>query len=196
MTMADTIAVMNSGRIEQLGAPQEIYDNPVTAFAANFLGQSNLVPGRVVERGERFVIRAFGQTMVVPAQRMHTESDTVIVGVRPEKLALHRPGEAVPSGRNSLTGVITDASFVGVSTQYLVAVPWGQEIIAFEQNLAAGARPGVGDTVTMSWDPEHTFGLDGGENLNAGIDDELLEVGPYNATDAESGLAPTPAIGG
>ena len=51
MTMADTIAVMNSGRIEQMGAPQEIYDTPHTAFAANFLGQSNLIPGEVVERG-------------------------------------------------------------------------------------------------------------------------------------------------
>jgi spermidine/putrescine transport system ATP-binding protein len=196
MTMADTIAVMNAGRIEQMGAPQEIYDNPVTAFAANFLGQSNLVPGQVVERGDLVTVQGFGQVMRLPADRLSTTSDRVIIGVRPEKLHLHRGGDAVPEGHNTLGGVVTDASFVGVSTQYLVAMPWGQELIAFEQNMRSAERPSVGETVTVSWDPGHSFGLDGSDNLNAGIDDELLEVGPYTATDAEAGLAPTPVVGG
>ena len=196
MTMADTIAVMNAGRIEQLGAPQEIYDTPVTAFAANFLGQSNLVPGEVVGRGELVTVRAFGQTLVVPTDKMQTRSDRVIVGVRPEKLQLHRFGAELPAGHNAIPGVITDASFVGVSTQYLVATPWGQELIAFEQNMNSAERPRVGESVTASWEPGHTFGLDGGDDLNAGIDDDLLEVGPYTATDAEAGLAPTPTVGG
>ena len=196
MTMADTIAVMNSGRIEQLGAPREIYDTPRTAFAANFLGQSNLVPGEVADRGDTVVVRAFGHALSVPAERVATASNKVIVGVRPEKLHLHRAGAEVPAGRNTLTGVVTDASFVGVSTQYLVALPWGQELIAFEQNATTGDRPMVGETVAVSWEPNHTFGLDGGEDLNAGIDDELLEVGPYTASDAEAGLAPTPVLEG
>ena len=68
MTMADTIAVMNSGRIEQMGAPQEIYDTPHTAFAANFLGQSNLIPGKVIERGEQVTVRAFGQVLTLPGR--------------------------------------------------------------------------------------------------------------------------------
>ena len=192
MTMADTIAVMNAGRIEQLGAPQEIYDTPVTAFAANFLGQSNLVPGEVVGRGELVTVRAFGQTLVVPTDKMQTRSDRVTVGVRPEKLQLHRVGADVPAGHNAIPGVITDASFVGVSTQYLVATPWGQELIAFEQNMGGADRPAVGEAVTVSWEPGHGFGLDGGEDLNAGIAEELLEVGPYTASDAEAGLAPIP----
>jgi len=195
MTMADTIAVMNSGRIEQMGAPQEIYDTPLTAFAANFLGQSNLIPGEVVSRGDVVTVRAFGQNVLVPTAKMNSTSDRVIVGVRPEKLHLHRDEALVPPGRNTLSGVVTDASFVGVSTQYLVATAWGQELIAFEQNMSSADRPGVGDTVLASWEPDHSFGLDGRDDLNAGIDDELLEVGPYTATDAEAGLAPTPTLG-
>ena len=196
MTMADTIAVMNSGRIEQMGAPQEIYDTPHTAFAANFLGQSNLIPGKVIERGEQVTVRAFGQVLTLPAEKLNSTSDRVIIGVRPEKLHLHRAGAQSPEGRNTVSGVITDASFFGVSTQYLVATPWGQELIAFEQNMSAGDRPRVGETVEMSWEPSHSFGFDGGANVNAGIEEDLLEVGHYTAADAEAGVAPTPVVGG
>jgi spermidine/putrescine transport system ATP-binding protein len=196
MTMADTIAVMNKGKIEQLGAPQEIYDTPRSAFAANFLGQSNMLPGEIVERGEMVTVRAFDGVFRLPADKLSTTSDSVILGVRPEKLQLHAAGVEVPSGRNVISGVITDASFVGVSTQYLVAVSWGQEIIAFEQNMSAGQRPRVGDPVSLSWDPSHTFGLDGSDDLNAGVDGELRSVGHYTASDAKAGTAPTPSLGG
>ena len=193
MTMADTIAVMNEGKIEQLGAPQDIYDTPHTAFAANFLGQSNMFPGDIVESGDTITVKAFDQVFTLPKDKSATSSDKIILGIRPEKLALHRGGDEVPAGRNSLTGRITDASFVGVSTQYLVVAPWGQEVIAFEQNLSAGSRPRVGEEVTLSWDPRHTFGLDGNDDLNAGLDKELREVGHYSASDAVAGKAPTPA---
>ncbi len=194
MTMADTIAVMNQGRIEQMGHPQEIYDTPVTVFAANFLGQSNLVPGRVVERGQHVAIEAFGHPIRVPRERVSTDSDQVIVGVRPEKLKLHRTADDIPPGQNRMTGVVTDVSFVGVSTQYLVLAPWGQELIVFELNSSSADRPVRGDTVTVSWEPAHTFGLDGGEDLNAGINRDLREVGAYTAADVAAGLVPTTVV--
>ncbi|MCU0283604.1 MAG: ABC transporter ATP-binding protein [Candidatus Nanopelagicales bacterium] len=196
MTMADTIAVMNQGRIEQLGAPQDIYDTPHTAFAANFLGQSNMLPGEVVGRDGIVTVRAFGQVVRLPQEKVSTDADRIIVGVRPEKLHLHREGTEVPAGRNTLDGVVTDASFVGVSTQYLVATSWGQELIAFEQNMGSATRPAVGERVVVSWEPGHSFGLDGGDDLNAGIEEDLREVGHYTASDAQAGLAPTPAVGG
>jgi hypothetical protein len=61
--------------------------------------------------------------------------------------------------------------------------------------MSGGDRPAVGETVTLSWEPSHTFGLDGGDDLNAGIDGDILEVGHYTATDAAAGLAPTPVPG-
>jgi spermidine/putrescine transport system ATP-binding protein len=186
MTMADTIAVMNSGRIEQMGAPQEIYDLPHTAFAANFLGQSNLIPGRVTARGDLISVVAFGQDLVIPADRSTATGDSIIVGVRPEKLHILAGDSPAHEGHNVVEGTITDTSFVGVSTQYLVQTRWGQELIAFEQNLSS-SHPRTGEHVRVGWDPAHSFGLSGDDSLNAGLDADLLEVGGYTAADVAAG---------
>lgn len=169
--MADTVAVMNAGRIEQMGSPTEIYELPRTVFVANFLGQSNLIPGvRAGNDGDQVVIEAHGQRFRVPADRCVASGSSVIVGVRPEKLELSAAGSGVPSGVNSLVGTITDASFVGVSTQYLVRAPWGQELMVFEQNRFVGALFAPGDQVTVHWDPQHSFALDGAEDITAGAE--------------------------
>jgi spermidine/putrescine transport system ATP-binding protein len=179
MTMADTIAVMNHGRIEQMGSPVEIYETPRTAFVANFLGQSNLFAGMVRERGDEVTVEAHGLTFRIPARRVATDGASVIVGVRPEKVTIRRTsqvGEVAP-GLNSATGIVTDASFTGMSTQYLVRAPWGQELQVFAQNLSADEPIRLGDDVTLTWEPTHTFGLDGSEDVTAGVDKELLDLG-------------------
>lgn len=184
--MADTVAVMNQGRIEQMGAPADIYENPRTAFVANFLGQSNLFPGSVVGReGDTTVVSAHGVTFRIPTARVATTGDSVVVGVRPEKVvvrAADRAGEPDAS-RNSLPGVVTDASFTGLSTQYLVRTAWGQELQVFSQNLSADDVVRLGEDVVVSWDPSHSFGLDGSEDLNAGVDKELLALGHIAGSD-------------
>jgi spermidine/putrescine transport system ATP-binding protein len=175
MTMADTIAVMNSGRIEQLGPPVELYEQPATAYVANFLGQSNLVPARVVERGaagDDVVLQIHGQLVRMPAERCRTDSDQVLAGIRPEKVTMTEgTGETdTLEGSTLAGGVVTDASFTGMSTQYLVRMPWGQDLTVFAQNTGARIVP-VGSQVTLSWRPEHVFGLDGSEDPSAGADD-------------------------
>jgi spermidine/putrescine transport system ATP-binding protein len=170
MTMADTIAVMHSGRIEQLGAPVELYEQPASAYVANFLGQSNLLEARVVERSaEEVVLDVHGQRVRMAAARNKSTGDDVLAGIRPEKVELSE-GDAAPGSQNgtALTGgVVTDASFTGMSTQYLVRMPWGQELTVFAQNTGARVVP-VGSTATLSWNPEHMFGLDGSEDPDAG----------------------------
>ena len=185
MTMADTIAVMNAGRIERLGSPAELYENPATTFVANFLGQSNLLAGTVEGKdGDVIVVSAHGARLTLPAARSRTDSGRIIVGVRPEKVALAASAELVPAGRNVLTGgIVTDASFIGVSTQYLVKMPWsesaagagGAELAIFEQNTG-GAIHRPGTEVVLHWDPAQTFGLDGAQDIDAGadIDDEAV----------------------
>jgi spermidine/putrescine transport system ATP-binding protein len=180
MTMADTIAVMNHGRIEQMGSPVEIYETPRTAFVANFLGQSNLFAGTVRERGaDEVVVDAHGLAFRIPTRRVATDGASVIVGVRPEKVTIRRSSQAgeVAAGLNSATGIVTDASFTGMSTQYLVRAPWGQELQVFAQNLSAEDPIRLGDDVTLTWEPTHTFGLDGSEDVTAGVDKELLDLG-------------------
>ncbi|HEY2041831.1 MAG TPA: ABC transporter ATP-binding protein [Jatrophihabitans sp.] len=181
MTMADTIAVMNSGHIEQLGAPADLYENPTTTFAANFLGQSNLIRATVKERfGDVVTLALPTGTVRVPSRRVPSGVNEVWAGVRPEKIRLHdEPVTAVdgPLGENTISGaVVTDASFIGVSTQYLVRTAWGQELMVFEQNQGIENLNHVGDIVTMSWSAAHTFALDAGQDAEAGIvlDDEAV----------------------
>ena len=167
MTLADTVAVMNLGRIEQLGSPVELYEFPRTAFVANFLGQSNLVAGRRSGSGHWLPVEVHGQAVQVPADRCRTSESDVLVGVRPEKLHLTPvPPDGSPgvdrhgSGTNVLTGgVVGDVSFSGVSTQYTVRMPWGQDFSVFAQNRGAGGLTPAGTPVTLSWESEHTFAL-------------------------------------
>lgn len=170
MTMADTIAVMNAGRIEQLGDPASIYELPKTVFVANFLGQSNLFAGtRMSSDSHMIEVLANGIKFLVPVQRNSTTGDEIIVGIRPEKMTvLDLPDrDKIPVGNNTLEGVVVDVSYAGVSTQYLITLPWGQNITVFEQNVIVGDRSSVGDRVLVHWAPEHTFGLAGGETLLA-----------------------------
>lgn len=173
MTMADTIAVMNRGVIEQMGSPAELYENPRTTFVANFLGQSNLVAGEVQGRdGDDLVVDAQGAKVRVPVRRAQADSGTVWLGVRPEKVFLADLDEEL--GANSLgPAQVVDVSFVGVSTQYLVRTAWGQEVMAFEQNT--GARPllRAGAHVDVRFDGAHAFLLDSGQDARAGVDEDL-----------------------
>jgi len=175
MTMADTVAVMNQGRIEQMGAPEELYDLPRTTFVANFLGRSNLVAGSVTgNAGGQVSVQVDGATVTAPAGRAVAAEGKVWVGVRPEKVQLRAPEEAGAAANHLRGGVVSDVSFVGVSTEYLVRMPGGQELTVFEQNHTSSRRLHTGDEVDLSWAPEHTFLLDAAQDATAGtqIEDE------------------------
>jgi spermidine/putrescine transport system ATP-binding protein len=147
MTMADRIAVMNGGRIEQLGTPAELYEHPRTAFVAGFLGVSNLLAGVVA--GERTVRIDSGDDV-----RVHDElpplGQRVSIGVRPEKLRLDA------SGANELQGTVRERAYTGVATQYVVETSAGR-VTVFVQSTGTASE---GDAVTVSWDPESTFVLE------------------------------------
>ncbi|RKW70221.1 ABC transporter ATP-binding protein [Galactobacter caseinivorans] len=171
MTMADVVAVMNQGRIEQMGNPRELYELPRTAFVANFLGKSNLMPGTVVaDAGDSVVVDVAGQRMELPKSRAVKTEGQIVLGVRPEKMRIaevHMQG--FEHAGNQLLGTVLDASFTGVSTEYLVEVPGIGTVGTFTQNLGQDpAKPG--DEVRMSWEPEYTFGLDREDDLSAGVD--------------------------
>jgi len=183
MTMADTVAVMNSGRIEQMGHPADIYELPRTVFVANFLGQSNLFAGhKSGVTGDEYVVSANGQTFAVPTARCFTDGDSIIVGVRPEKMTVLDAIDIgkIPEHHNRVGGRVTDVSYMGVSTQYLVMTAWDQEIIVFEQNVVVGDRSAVGDDVLIHWSPRHTFGLDGSAGTTVGVDPDVLELEAVN----------------
>ena len=168
MTMADTIAVMNKGKIEQMGTPEDLYDSPKTAFVANFLGQSNLIPGEVSGNdGNNLIVDLFGTKVAVPKARSSAHGSSVLVGIRPEKFRISPEGKNV-SGNVLTGGKVSDVSYIGVSTQYQVEMPWGKELMVFEQNDDNEEMLRKGQPVTLSWEPLFTFSLDGSENAAAG----------------------------
>ena len=183
MTMADTIAVMNKGVIEQMGPPAELYDQPATTFVSNFLGQSNLVRAEVLGRtGEEVVVDAYGNKLGAPAARARRSQGTVWVGVRPEKVFLAGAGSEPRDGSNLLSGgVVSDVSFIGVSTQYLVRMPWEQELTVFEQNSGAREAFSTGTHVDLHWSPAHTFLLDADQDAHAGDETYAQLVAEANA---------------
>jgi spermidine/putrescine transport system ATP-binding protein len=148
MTMADTIAVMNGGHIEQLGPPQELYERPATAFVAGFLGISNLLPG-IVE-GSDAVRLTSGE--LVRVAHANGRAGEVAAGVRPEKITLGTGG-----GANELPGTVSETAYIGVATQVVVKTAAGV-VHVFAQNIDSGGRGlAVGSNVILSWAPESTF---------------------------------------
>ncbi|MGO9558258.1 MAG: ABC transporter ATP-binding protein [Acidimicrobiales bacterium] len=129
LSMSDRIAVLNQGKIEQIGSPVEVYERPLTAFVAGFIGVSNLI--------ER-----------------HGKQITV----RPEKISLLAEGEAAPEGAQVETGRIRDISYVGVLTRYIVELDAGGELVVARQNGAGSALPvEQGTTVRITWHSDQAF---------------------------------------
>jgi spermidine/putrescine transport system ATP-binding protein len=152
MTMADRIAVMNHGRIEQLGTPTELYETPSTAFVAGFLGVSNLIPGTV--SGSDTVRLRSGPEVRVRPNALAGRSGEVAVGIRPEKIELGQ-GQA-----NSLDGTVVEEAYVGVSTQYIVETGCGL-LTVYRQNASPGLNGAApGQRLTLSWSPDSTFVVD------------------------------------
>ena len=161
MWMADTVAVMNNGKIEQLGAPTDIYEFPASPFVSNFLGQSNLFAAEVSGRsGDDLELTAHGERFAAPSARAHSAEGRVWLGVRPEKVRLALPDEDAPANHNQVRGVLTDTCYAGVSTEYLLKTPWGQEMSVFSANAAAGEPLQPGTEVVAHWYPAHSFVLD------------------------------------
>jgi len=161
MTMSDRIAVMNKGRYEQLGEPEALYERPTTRFVAGFLGISNLLPGAVDgDDGRYAAVRLADDTRVRAPRSLVGDHATVSVGVRPEKIRLHEADVEPPSGHNHLTGVVRDASYIGVSTQYLIEARGGATITVYEQNVERATKAELwapGESVQLTWSPDHTF---------------------------------------
>lgn len=158
--MADTIAVMNRGKIEQAGSASDLYETPCTAFVANFLGTSNLVEARVGAAGT--VETHDGATLRAPQERLAGRSGAVRVGVRPEKVRIAPLEEEVPSGSNVLRGQIVEGSYLGVCTHFLVRAAGGETLTVIEQNLDGGDghEQALGQQVQLVWEPQHTFVVD------------------------------------
>ena len=165
MSISDTIAVMNAGRIEQIGKPAEIYETPRTSFVAAFIGDTNFLEGRVIESlGERFSradIPGLG-AVIIDNDKPVRPGDRIHLSLRPEKLVLSR--ERGPGGDwdNSVPGTIEDVIYFGSQTRYWVRC--GEYRICAEQQhrtfLLDETPPAWGDRVWLRWHANDGFLLE------------------------------------
>jgi spermidine/putrescine transport system ATP-binding protein len=165
MTMSDRIAVMNKGKYEQLGDPEALYERPKTLFVAGFLGVSNLLPATRdgATDGYAGFRLADGTAVRVPAALLEGRDAAIALGVRPEKIRMIEPAKDVPGGLNRVAGTVTHASYLGVSTQYIVTLPDGHRVTVFEQNVERATKSelwNAGEQVVLAWAPEHCFVVD------------------------------------
>ena len=163
MTMSDRLAVMNAGHLEQIGAPQDVYDLPSTQFVAGFLGASNLLEGSIeaTEGPISKVVLKNGPSISLPADRLHSKNGHVRVGVRPEKLTIESPGTpGSGTGANAIEVVVSVATYTGVATTYECVTPDGNKVVVYAQNVGGDSyNPRAGERVRLTWDPDHTFAV-------------------------------------
>jgi putative spermidine/putrescine transport system ATP-binding protein len=145
MTVSDRIAVMNAGRIEQIGAPREIYDRPRTRFVADFIGEINVFVGAWRDG----VLIANGRQLPAPAGPASGEGT---IAVRPERISLADVANA------PLTGRIQTSSFVSGHMNYQVLLDDGRDL--FMKEPATSREHTIGEVVGISWAPESAVMLD------------------------------------
>jgi putative spermidine/putrescine transport system ATP-binding protein len=139
LTMSDRLAVFNRGRIEQVGAPADVYERPATAFVAGFVGTSNLLKGEV-------------------ARAIVGEAGTFTV--RPEKIRVAEPGDAVGADETSAVGHIRSVVYLGPDTRFVVALDAGAELVVTQQNLVTSSMDALaleGKAVRLIWKRQHNY---------------------------------------
>src|ERR671931_2792477 len=165
LTMSDRLAVMNQGRIEQLGAKRELYEHPATKFVAGFIGTSNIFTGRVGrEVGELCVFELCPvERVLLPAGPVAREGAEVDIAVRPEKISLldKVAAAAVPDGLSRVRGRLTEVVYLGTSTSYNLTVTGGTEVTVFRQNATSDpeVQTAQGGELWLVWAPEHSYVL-------------------------------------
>ncbi len=149
LAMADRIAVMNAGRIEQVGTPEHIYTRPETRFVAHFIGDTNLFNARVVERdpGGELVLDAAGLTVRVVDSGQHAPGDEIDVSLRPEKIRIGAPQDPRPGHTATVASVI----FLGPLTRYQVTAGGLSLIVQHQTESDEHFR--AGDQVHLRWSP-------------------------------------------
>jgi len=161
LVMSDRIAVMNRGRVEQLGRAEELYERPRTAFVATFLGSSNLIPGTVQELtpGGGAVIRTVHGPLTTAHASGLRPGQEVVLSIRPEKLRMERDDE---TEGNEVRARVDDIVYTGAENQYLLQAS-GQSLVAFQLNADIGADEDFDydEEVALYLPPESLVVLDG-----------------------------------
>jgi spermidine/putrescine transport system ATP-binding protein len=155
LTLSDRVAILDRGRIVQIGAPAEIYERPKTRFAAQFLGDANFLTGTVVAGG----VKLADGTIVRTSGVVGTTGTTATLAVRPEKMSVATQGAVADPERNKLNATVQTVIYAGPALTYVLTTADGSELKLFAQNTDGSILPG-GSVVTLTWSPSHTIAVE------------------------------------
>jgi spermidine/putrescine transport system ATP-binding protein len=175
LTMSDRIAVMNKGRIEQIGDPGGVYDRPTTTFVAGFIGVSNLMPGTVRKSGAQGEVELDSGVQVSTHVDGFNPGDRCHAVVRPEKLMIDSDDGVQPT----VEGMVESSLYLGTSTQLIVQLPGEVRMTVLVPNADEAERqrlPGGGVRVKLSWAPEHMHVVRESETNGAGPTERAAET--------------------
>ncbi len=158
LTMSDRIAVMNEGRIAQVGRPEDLYDRPCDRFVAAFIGESNFMPGVVRGIEDDVVTAECAGTMVrAIAPSRPATGESVILTTRPERIRFADAERPATDAQNRISVTVTEAVFAGERCRYLLQAPGGTAMVLKEPSSAAVRRRAVGETVEIAWSVADTI---------------------------------------
>jgi spermidine/putrescine transport system ATP-binding protein len=168
LAMSDRIAVMNGGRVEQIGGPREIYERPATAFVADFIGSLNALEFTIDELVGEYAVMRVGedQRIIVPIRPGARSGDSLRVAVRPERVHIGTVETKGTDGGSRLEGTIAEIVYLGMYTQFHVRTPAGR-IVSHRLADESTAPFEPGSRVALSWESEYTSLL--GDPVPAGI---------------------------
>ncbi len=151
LNMSDRICLMSVGEIAQLGTPDELYFAPQSRFVAEFIGESNLIEGRIAGAGR--MAAAAGGDFAVEDRGLAAGAEVTLM-IRPERLRLLGPDEAMPAGANPIEGVVSGTSFIGGMTRIQIAAANGLSLTAkaISEHVSRRAQPGT--PVRLAWAPQ------------------------------------------
>ncbi len=173
LALSDRIAVMNEGKILQVGTPSEIYDNPQNRFVADFIGTTNFFNGTITKLEDHYIkIQARTASVYILTSSLHRDMElnaSVTIAVRPERIDI-TPKKHIDS-QNCINGVIQDVSYLGTTLQYTVMTDFDDPVIVNKQWRGKTTSPNntdsedninegnftfqIGDSVNLTWTPEN-----------------------------------------
>jgi putative spermidine/putrescine transport system ATP-binding protein len=157
MTVSDRIVVMNKGCVEQVGSPREVYERPLTRFVANFIGESNVFDGTVLETsGEAITVRIDGRQFTARSAQNPRSGQSATLLVRPEKINIF-PVDVTspPTGGNTLRGTVQDRVYRGANTRYTVSLSSGESVIVDSPLTGEHETLQPGDEVELTWESDN-----------------------------------------
>jgi putative spermidine/putrescine transport system ATP-binding protein len=158
LIMSDRVAVMNEGRIEQVGSPSDLYDRPASRFVAGFIGESNFLDGEVTAvSGREVAVRVAGAGLAAVTVRAPAIGARVVLAVRPEKIGFQDVSGGSRARLNTVDALVRDVAFVGEMHRYILEVAPGVTLVMKQQHRFQITPRAPGERVAVEWHIEDTL---------------------------------------